>query len=59
MTAKQRHAKCKTIEELDYCYEMDKMSADTFEFLDACKNAWSDRYHELLKRKDGEQDVHS
>ena len=54
MTAKQRYAQCKTIEELDFCYEMNIMSADTWEFLNACENAYKDRYRELRLSKEDE-----
>ena len=53
MTAKERYAKCKTIEELKRVHQLDIMSADTFEFMNACEYEYKQRYSEL---KDGEQD---
>ena len=56
MTAEERYAKCKTIEELNDAFHMDEMSANTFEFLGACERAYKKRYRELYKPKDGEQE---
>lgn len=56
MTAEQRYAHCKTIAELNHEYELNKMSADTFEYLNACEYAYSKRYAELKQKKDGEQE---
>ena len=57
MTAEQRYAHCKTIAELNHEYELNKMSADTFEYLNACEYAYSKRYAELKQKQNGEQDA--
>ena len=53
MTAKERYDKCKTVEDLNRIHQLDIMSADTFEFMNACEYAYKQRYLEL---KDGECD---
>ena len=54
MTAEERYAKCKTIEELNGVFHIDEMSANTFEFLGACERAYRKRYRELYKQEDGD-----
>ena len=53
MTAKERYAKCKTIEELNRVHQLDIMSADTFEFMNACEYEYRQRRSEL---KNGDSD---
>lgn len=49
VTAEERYAECKTIQELDNRFWYDKMSAETFEFLGACEQAYRKRLFEMLE----------
>lgn len=47
MTAEERYKECKTIEELEKEFWYNKMSAGTWEYLDACEKAYKKRLAEL------------
>ena len=51
MTADERYAKAKTRKELFDMYDMDRKSADTFEFLGACDRAYAKHYEQLFKEE--------
>lgn len=49
LTATERYAKCETLAELDQEYHMNERSADSWEYLEACRKAYKKRRAELLK----------
>ena len=56
MTAEERYARCRTLEELNREFRMDKMSAESWEFLGACEKAHRKRYNEILDEKERKND---
>ena len=51
MTADERYAQAKTRKELFRMYDMDRKSAETFEFLGACDRAYAKHYERLFKEE--------
>jgi len=51
MTADERYARAKTRRELLEMYDMDRRSAETFEFLDACDRAYVKHFDRLFKEE--------
>ena len=49
MTARERYAKCKTLNELYTAYDRDRYGASTWEYLDAIQTAFTENYYRLLK----------
>lgn len=54
MTAGERYARCNTTQELARAYKIDKLSSDSWQYLDACQKAWAKHYKRLIEQEDKE-----
>ena len=57
MTADERYARCKTVEELEREYDMNIRSSNSWEYLNACGFAYKKHLSRLLKEGAKENDV--